>query len=175
MVSNRENILLTGPPRSGKSALIRRLAKELSDLGPKGFFIKERVTGTRRVGFDIVAIDGSTVKVNRRDAIFQNKTGRYDIDHEALDDFIDNLSLTSAPLVIIDEIGKLEPTSRKLKTLITALLSGETLLLASIAKSGGGFIEAIKDREDSTLYMLKRDNAEGVFRGIVSEVRSLLS
>ena len=69
-----ENILVTGPPGVGKTTFAKRAAKELADLRPQGFFIEERLVDSRRVGFELVALDGSRANLNRDDAPFHNKT-----------------------------------------------------------------------------------------------------
>jgi nucleoside-triphosphatase THEP1 len=57
MNANLKNILLTGPPRCGKSTLIEKLIKQIH-RPVTGFFTREMKKKGRRVGFSIVTLDG---------------------------------------------------------------------------------------------------------------------
>jgi nucleoside-triphosphatase len=53
-----KNILITGQPGIGKTTLIKKLATELADLRPVGFYTEEiRENGVRR-GFELVSLSG---------------------------------------------------------------------------------------------------------------------
>jgi len=57
MCENPKNILLTGPPRCGKSTLIQKLITKI-EKPMTGFFTREMREGGRRVGFLIITLDG---------------------------------------------------------------------------------------------------------------------
>ena len=53
------NILVTGPPRSGKSTLIEKVVQGISRPAT-GFFTQELREKGRRVGFSITTLEGKT-------------------------------------------------------------------------------------------------------------------
>ncbi|UCH07467.1 MAG: hypothetical protein JSV55_00235 [Deltaproteobacteria bacterium] len=54
----KKNILLTGPPRSGKSTLIEAVIERIKEP-VTGFFTREMREGGERVGFSINSLWGS--------------------------------------------------------------------------------------------------------------------
>jgi len=54
------NLMILGPLGVGKTTLVRKVCKLLRDTGipSKGFFTEEVRNGRRRIGFDVVTLDG---------------------------------------------------------------------------------------------------------------------
>jgi hypothetical protein len=67
---------------------------------------------------------------------------------------------TLAGLYVIDEIGKMELLSGRFKIRIIELLDQPTNLLATIAKTGNGFIDQIKRRSDVEIIEVTRNNRD---------------
>jgi nucleoside-triphosphatase len=55
-----KNLLLTGPPGCGKTAVIHRLIERLRDLRLAGFYTQEIREQGQRVGFEAIGLSGST-------------------------------------------------------------------------------------------------------------------
>ncbi len=54
----KSNILITGQPDIGKTTLMKKLAEDLRDLRPVGFYTAEIREGGIRKGFELVSLSG---------------------------------------------------------------------------------------------------------------------
>jgi nucleoside-triphosphatase len=160
------NILITGLPGSGKTTLIRRLAGSLGRCRPVGFYTEEiREKGVRK-GFEIVSLDGRKRRLAH--AAFQGKPriGRYGVDVPGFEDFLGAIGFTSrkAGVVIVDEIGRMECLSPAFIRLMRELLDSRTLLVATVARIGEGFIREVKGRGDVEIIDIDPGNGEIVLQ-----------
>lgn len=75
----RKHIFVTGQPGVGKSTLIQRVLHQLQlPAGTAtGFYTEEVRSGSERVGFDVVTLDGHKGVLSRVDAA--RKVGRCDL------------------------------------------------------------------------------------------------
>jgi len=156
-----KNILLTGPPRCGKSTLIEKLIPKI-EKPMTGFFTREMREGGKRVGFSIKTLDGKEGVLGHEDSESRVRVGKYGIDLEAIDRIAVPSMIPSKPeqIVIIDEIGKMECLSPLFReTLIKTLNSGNTVV-GSITFKGGPFIETIKKRPDVFLVRVDEKNRD---------------
>jgi nucleoside-triphosphatase len=172
-MGRKKNILITGHPGVGKTTLIKKLAEALGDLHPSGFYTSEiREAGIRK-GFEIIALAGSRGILSHVDIKSPHRVSRYGVDVAGFDRFLDSLSLAdpAAPIVVIDEIGKMECFSGKFRSLIQDILNSDTLLVATVAMKGSGLIAEIKKRDDSVLYPLTPENRDSIVPEIVKYVR----
>ncbi len=176
MTSTAKNILITGPPGSGKTTLIRKLAEELREYGPAGFITEEiRERGTRK-GFSLAGLDGKMTGVLAHvDINGPHRVGRYGVDLAEFERFLDDLRLTDPParLVIIDEIGKMECLSERFQELVSSLLRAPAPVVATIALKAGGFIDGVKRRPGVLLYELTERNRDTLLPEIAGRVRAL--
>ena len=173
-----KNILITGLPGCGKTTLIRKLAHELREFGPVGFFTEEvRECGTRK-GFKLASFGGREAgRLAHVDIAGPPRVGKYGVDLPGFESFLAQLRLTgpSARLVIIDEIGKMECFSAPFRNMIGSLLDGLVPLIATIALKAGGFIEAVKSRNDVQIFEVTGPNREKLVQEIARRVRVLLA
>ncbi len=155
-----KNILITGLPGTGKTTLVKRLSSELRDMAPCGFYTEEiRGKGLRR-GFELVALTGQRAILASLDIESPFRVGKYHVDIKGFERFLDSLDLLNQKtnLIVIDEIGKMECLSKKFIDLVRALLDSRTILIATIALKGGGFIEEVKNREDVKVFEIDLKN-----------------
>ena len=161
------NILLTGPPRSGKSTLIEKVVKKIKRPAT-GFFTRELREKGKRVGFLIETLDGKTGLLAHQNIKSNYRVGKYKVNIEDLDQIAvpSMLPSTDDHIVVIDEIGKMECFSRLFKETLLRVLSAENQVVGSIAIKGDRFIQTIKNRDDVILVSISekiRDSALQLF------------
>ena len=135
-----EKILITGPPRCGKSTLISKLIDYYNNeknYTIHGFLTPEIRERGNRIGFNIVDIYTEKISQLARVGDFKTKykLGKYNVFIQEFDKYIeDNLSLEekTIDLMIIDEIGRMELFSNKFQNFIKNIFSTKISILATI-------------------------------------------
>jgi nucleoside-triphosphatase len=169
-------LLLTGSPGIGKTTLIRAVLEQIEEIECAGFYTEEKRHGGQRIGFKIITLDGqegTLASIGRKEPT----VGRYSVQVEEFE----RLTLprldpeaTPADLYVIDEIGKMELLSQKIRNKLIDLLARPSNLLATIAKKGKGFIEQIKDRNDIELIEVARENRDRLAEDIARRIKAEL-
>ncbi|MEE9524728.1 MAG: NTPase [Thermodesulfovibrionales bacterium] len=174
--TGRKHILITGNPGVGKTTLIRKIANELNDHNPVGFYTAEiRERGIRK-GFELVGLEGVKAILAHTDIKSSKKVGKYGVDLIGFEGFLGRLEpVRSEPsIVIIDEIGKMECFSDKFMGMIGEVLESENLLVATVALKGGRIIADIKKRDDVNIFEVTRENRDRLAIEILSKVNGWL-
>jgi nucleoside-triphosphatase len=164
-----KNILVTGPPRIGKTTLIIKLAEKLKHLSPVGFYTSEVKKNNIRTGFNLVGLDGQKSLLAHVNLSSAYKVGKYRVDVQGFEWFLEQIKLNEAAggLIIIDEIGKMECLSAKFQELIRQLFEADIQIIATISLKGGGLIKELKIRSDVEIFELTRNNRDKVFKDIL--------
>jgi len=134
-----KNILITGPPGSGKTTLVQTIASSLQDLCPAGFYTAEiRASGVRQ-GFELVSFSGERRILSHTTISGPHRVGKYGVDIGGFEEFCARLPLfvPRNPLIIIDEIGKMECMSAQFRQIVERALVSDAIFLATIALRGG--------------------------------------
>lgn len=158
---------LTGRPGVGKTTLVKRLARELWALGPSGFTTEELREGGERVGFLARSLAGKERQILSHVRIRgKYRVGRYGVDVEGFERFLGALDLlgSPAPVVVIDEIGKMECFSMRFVETVERLFDSGKIVVATIAIKGEGLIERVKGRHDCSIFEVtvgNRDRLQG--------------
>lgn len=174
-MDRKKNIFITGQPATGKTTFIKKLAEELKDMHPSGFYTTEtRETGIRK-GFELISLDGIKGILSHVDIKSPYRVSKYGVDVEGFETFLDSISLLNSPasIVIIDEIGKMECFSSKFRSLIRDILASDKLLVATIALKGSGMIADIKKRDDVKLFQVTLENRNSLVSAVLKEIREL--
>jgi len=137
----RNNIFITGPPRSGKSTLVGEIIKELG-LEAEGLRTPDIREDGQRKGFKLVDIksgeEGILAHVNVKKG---PKVSRYRVDLDDLERFTEkslaNIS-EDCDIVVIDEIGTMELYSDYFVEMVEELLDSEKLVLAVLHRNQVG-------------------------------------
>jgi nucleoside-triphosphatase len=155
-------LLLTGAPGIGKTTIIKNVAERFKGKRLGGFYTEEvREHGERR-GFRLVIFDGQARVIAHVDFPRAHCVGRYGVDVAALDEAVGPaLVLDNAVAVyLVDEIGKMECLSVRFIVAMRALLKSPMTLVATVALKGSGFIAEVKQRKDSLLWEVTRENRD---------------
>jgi nucleoside-triphosphatase len=159
----KRHLLITAVPGAGKTTVIRRLA-EFAAKRAAGFYTEEiRVRGERR-GFRLIGLEGTEAVIAHVDFPKTHRVGKYGVDVAAIDAAVDAALARrrGAKVYLIDEIGKMECLSPRFLAAVRALLEGSLPLVATVAKRGEGFIAEVKQRADSELWTLTRENRDAM-------------
>jgi nucleoside-triphosphatase len=134
-------LLLSGLPGVGKTTVLRKVVAELPEIKLRGFLTDEIRRGDERLGFRLACFDGQTAVLAHVDLDSPHRIGRYRVDIPML-------------------IGKMECLSKRFVEAVTGLLDSRQLMVATVARKGGGFIERVKKREDAELWEVTRKNRD---------------
>jgi nucleoside-triphosphatase THEP1 len=166
-----KNILLTGPPRCGKSTLVEKLVRRLN-RPLTGFFTRELREKGRRVGFSITTLDGKEGILAHENSKSQKRVGKYGVN-------VGDLARIAVPsmipsgaeqIVLIDEIGKMECLSPIFRETLAKVLDSENLVIGSIAQKGDAFIEKIKERKDVLLVIVSEKNRDSLVLFLLEQI-----
>jgi len=158
------HLLLTGSPGCGKTTLLVRFAARVAELHRAGFYTEEvRVAGIRQ-GFRLVGLDGSEGMLAHVRCRSRQRVGRYGVDVAGFETFLDALDLqgSTAPLVFIDEIGKMECLSPQFVGMMRELFDSGKKVIATVALRGSGFIAEVKARSDCEVVTIDPGNRERI-------------
>ena len=156
-----KNILLTGPPRCGKSTLIEKVVERIQKP-MTGFFTSEIREKGKRIGFSITTLDGRKGVLAHQKIRSRYRVGRYgvnlnDIDRIAVPSM---LPAESDRIIVIDEIGKMECFSSPFRQTLMNILDSENPIIGTIAQKGDRFIQKIKERDDVLLIHVSEKNRD---------------
>jgi nucleoside-triphosphatase len=171
MTTNR-TILLTGRPGSGKTTLIRRLLARLARPAG-GFYTQEIREAGRRMGFEIITLDGGRGILAHVDISSKHRISKYGVDLSALETFAIPAMLDAVEhnkLVVIDEIGPMELLSPEFRQVVLDILGSSASVLGSIVWRSTPFTDQIKSRPDVTLLEVTPENREELFEVILELV-----
>ena len=171
-----KKILITGPPRCGKSTLIVKLIEYFSNRNYTihGFLTPEVRKDGNRIGFDIEDINSGERRKLARIGNYNTKykLGRYHIFLEEFENLISKLEdivFHKRELLVIDEIGKMELFSRKFQNLITEFFHSDIKIIATI---GQKIQHSLKDSllkiPDIVVFSLSRQNQQEIFEKIIA-------
>lgn len=158
------NILLTGPPRCGKTTTVKALIHAFPGRKASGFFTAEVREGGSRVGFELATLDGQKGLLAHIRIRSPARVGRYGVDVEGFE----RIALpairprTEVELILIDEIGKMECFSAAFRSAVLEALEAPPSVLATIVARGDIFIESLKKRPDVHVVHLERGRGSGV-------------
>ena len=154
-----KNILVTGPPRCGKSTLIEKLIVGI-EKPMTGFFTREIREKGRRTGFSIMTLDGKRGVLAHENIKSRFRVGKYGVNLEDIDHIAVPSMLPAKPdeIVVIDEIGKMECFSSQFRQALMKILDSDQRVIGSIAQKGDRFIQTIKARDDVLLVDLSEKN-----------------
>jgi nucleoside-triphosphatase len=169
-IANPRHLLITGPPGCGKTTLLVRLARQLAALRPAGFYTEEIREGGIRQGFRLTGLDGRQGVLAHARFKGGPRVGRYGVDVAGFEAFLAGLDL-AAPLLFIDEIGRMECLSPRFVALVRELLDSERMVVATVALKGGGFIAEVKGRGDCELVSIDAGSRERALAGLASRLR----
>lgn len=159
-----KTVLLTGPPRVGKTTLIKRVIDQLGvDAG--GFYTSEMrdAESKQRIGFKINTLDGNTAILASVDIQGQPRISKYGVDVEAVET-VGVSSIRSAirtkDLIVIDEIGPMELLSDAFCDAVNEALNSEIPVLGTIVQRSRPFSDQIKARPDVTVIEVSYENRD---------------
>jgi nucleoside-triphosphatase len=164
----RRNILITGPPRCGKSTLIEKVVSSI-ERPVTGFFTREIREGGERIGFSINTLDGREGILAHQNIDSQLNLGKYGVN---LND-IDSIAVPSMiparkeEIIVIDEIGRMECFSHLFRETLLRALDLPNWIIGSIAQKGDPFIQKIKERDDVMVIEITPQNRNTELNKIV--------
>lgn len=173
------NLLLTGPPGCGKSTLIIRLVKSLP-VPARGFTTAEiRPPGGERLGFSISGLAGGEGVLAHKNLKSGPRVGRYRVNRKDLDEIgaaeIERaLTDRSSGLIVIDEIARMELLSPRFRKAVIQALDSPKPLLGTIQIRRNPFLDAIRNRNDTSIIPIMRGELEEAERDVLLKISSVL-
>ncbi|XP_046997290.1 cancer-related nucleoside-triphosphatase homolog [Schistocerca americana] len=172
-----KHVLLTGRPGIGKTTLIKKIYDSLKVKGveAKGFFTEEVCESGRRIGFDIVALDGRRGELARvRGKQIERSHPEYCVGQYIVN--VKSFEAVALPVfcdvgrpghvLVVDEIGKMELFSKKFKDCVSAAFSSPKATILGtipIAKQRPiQFVEELRTRPDVKVITVDYNNRNGL-------------
>ncbi|KAK8814212.1 hypothetical protein WA158_008074 [Blastocystis sp. Blastoise] len=165
-------LLLTGKPGVGKSTIIQEVCKRIQDPY-RGFYTGEIRENGRRSGFSITTFSGQQSILSSTQFVSENypKVGSYGVSIENINKTIVNeinIALREkCPLVVVDEIGKMEMLSNEYKSSIMNLFKSDAIVFGTILENHHRFGDTIKKMSNVNLVTITYENRNSMVHEIL--------
>ncbi len=156
-------ILLTGRPGCGKTTVIRRTLDLVGLEDCAGFYTQEVREGGRRIGFDVVTLDGRRGQLARAGAPGP-RVGRYGVDVDSFERLgvrsLEDADPNRARILVVDEIGKMELFSDRFVAVLRRTLEGGWPLIGSLMAGRNPIADSIRGRPDVQVVEVTTENRQ---------------
>jgi nucleoside-triphosphatase len=159
--------LLTGPPGTGKTRLIKQVLEDITDAG--GFYTEEIRDQVARKGFRLVTLDGQTATLAHIGIKGRHRVGKYGVDLEVMEKIAVPALRRAAEqgqLVVIDEIGRMELMSVAFRETVVDIIKGGHRVLGTITLNPHPPADAVKQRLEVDLVPVTGSNSRQVLEDI---------
>lgn len=166
-------ILLTGPPRVGKTTIIRQVAERLGERAG-GFYTEEVRSGGERIGFRIVTLNGQQAMLSSVHFSGPPRVGKYGVDIATFEQVgVRALweAIAHAQIVIIDEIGKMELFSVAFREAVLAALDSPMPVVGTILSKPHPWADALKVRPDVRLILVTLENRNQLAQVLLDQLK----
>jgi nucleoside-triphosphatase len=156
-------LLVEARPGAGKTTAFRRLASLLEESGipASGFTTEEIREKGRRVGFAVESLDGERDTLAHVDLPGPPRVARYGVDLEAFERIaLPALEASSADVVLIDELGKMELASESFRTAVEQLFDKPGALAATLQVARHPFTDELRRRPGVEVIRLTAANRD---------------
>ena len=165
-----------GRPGVGKTTAILALAKLLGREEIAGFFTKEiRDENGNRIGFMIEDFVGNMAIMAGEGMSSQKRVGSYGVDISAMERIAIpavESGLNKNRIIIIDEIGKMELFSEKLRKIIHKAMKSAQTVIATIMAKPYPPADEFKRLENTKIIEIKRSNRDSIPQLLLSEIEN---
>ncbi|MGP3958938.1 nucleoside-triphosphatase [Nonomuraea sp. 3N208] len=157
------HIMLTAPPRTGKTTVIRRLAELLREAGVpvRGFVSDEVREHGHRVGFTIEELGGEKAVMAHVSWVSGPRIGQYGVNVPEFERIalpaIEHALTTKGAVALIDEIGPMELLSPAFLPRCVALFAADIPVVATIHQRSR---PALKSRFEAELITVTPQNRD---------------
>ena len=176
-MTDKHVLLLTGAPGCGKTTAIRDVVDRLAGRRIGGFYTAEIRAHGQRQGFRLIGFDHLETTIAHVDFFGEYRVGKYGVDVAAIDQAAGKTLDVDAGIdvYLVDEIGKMECMSSRFVSAVRRLLDSTAIVVATIGKKGGGFMDEVKQRNDVELWELTHDNRDDVPERVMTWLEERLS
>lgn len=168
-----KNILLTGPPRIGKTTVVRAVIAELGDKCA-GFCTEEIKESDERVGFRLSTIANKSCVLSHREIRSHYHVGKYGVDLECVEEVgvpAIKQGIKAGKVIVIDEIGKMEILSRRFKLAVLDALDSKSPVIGTMLFKRHPFCEKIKARKDVEVFEVTDENRAKLAATILAKLQ----
>lgn len=170
-------LILTGRPGVGKTTIVKAVVQRLDDRAG-GFYTEEILGPGGRKGFRLITLDGRSGVMAHVDVKGRSRVGRYGVDVAA----IDRIGVTAVraaiehkPIVIIDEIGKMELFSPQFQAIVLKAVSSPKIVVATAMIDNPPWVAALKAMPNMTVWEVTKENRNGMGEKVVEWINTITS
>jgi nucleoside-triphosphatase len=155
-----KNIILTGPPRVGKTTVIRAVIAALED-NCAGFYTEEIKEQDERVGFRLHTMQRKSCILSHKEIKSPHHVGKYGVDLDCIEEIgalAIKKGIKTGKTIIIDEIGKMETLSRPFRLAVLDALDSKCPVIGTMLFKRQPFCDKIRARKDVEILEVNEEN-----------------
>lgn len=153
-------LILTGAPGVGKTTVIKAVIDQLGERAG-GFYTEELLGPGGRKGFKLITLDGPWGIMAHVDFKSRSKMGRYGVAVDVIDQYgvtAIKAALEHKPIVIIDEIGKMELFSSPFQAAVLKAVGGPKTVIATAMIDNHPWVAALKAFPGVSVWTVTKKN-----------------
>lgn len=168
-----KNIFVIGEKGVGKSTTMNRVMEEFG-ISPVGFrTLPYEIEGVRRGFYMAGLVEVSEYKNNTPISVMVGSERCVGIKEtfETLGVEILVRSLEQKCAILMDELGKLESNAITFQEEVIKCLESDQMVLGVLKQCDVPFIQAIRERKDTMVFEVNKENREAVLKQIINQIR----